>query len=114
MTGNADVSLGSANAGGTRLVSEPAFELLLSEIIAYTGAYVAHSAASHATDMRRTSPAGAVENEDSNGEGGEPEGDEDSNGKILVEPSPASVGAGITMLPVRSLLQRTQMHYEMP
>lgn len=113
MAGNADVSLGAANAGGTRLVSEPAFELLLSEIIAYTGAYVAHSAASHATDMRRTSPAGVVENEDEDGEGAEAEDGEDRNGKVLLEPSPASVGAGSTMLPVSSLLQRTQMHYEM-
>lgn len=100
-----DVPLGAVAAAGNRLVSEPAFELLFSEIIAYTGAYVSHSAASHATDMLRAAEAGVVEGEgaekDINGEGG----DGDANG-ALVEPSPASVGAGNQLLPVRGLNSR--------
>lgn len=95
-----DVPLGAAATAGNNFVSEPAFELLFSEIIAYTGAYVSHSAASHATDMFRAAEAGVEEEEggdkDSEGEGG----DNDANG-ALVGRSPASVGAGNQLLPVR-------------
>lgn len=95
-----DVPSGAAAAAGNRNVSEPAFELLFSEIIAYTGAYVSHSAASHATDVLRAAEAGVVDGDgvekDGKGEGG----DDDANG-ALVEPSPASVGAGNQLLPVR-------------
>lgn len=94
-----DVPLGAGATGGNRLVSEPAFELLFSEIIAYTGAYVSHSAASHATDMFRAAEAGGGE-EDGGGEGGGDEGDDDGATGALVEPSPASVGAGNRPLPV--------------
>lgn len=109
-----DVPLGAAAAAGNRSVSEPAFELLFSEIIAYTGAYVSHSAASHATDMLRAAEAGVVEGEDAEKDGvGESDeaGDGDATG-ALVEPSPASVGAGNQLLPVRncsnSLAARTR------
>lgn len=97
-----DVPLGGAAAAGNRVVSEPAFELLFSEIIAYTGAYVSHSAASHATDMLRAAEAGVGEGEgvDKEIDGGD--GDSDANG-ALVEPSPASVGAGNQPLPVRAV-----------
>lgn len=99
-----DVPLGAAAAAGNRLVSEPAFELLFSEIIAYTGAYVSHSAASHATDMLRAAEAGVAEGEGVEKDGGGEGGDGDANG-ALVEPSPASVGAGNQLLPVRVLPQ---------
>ncbi|CAN0367947.1 unnamed protein product, partial [Pylaiella littoralis] len=87
--------LGGASATGNRLVSEPAFELLFSEIIAYTGAYVSHSAASHATDLLRASEAEAKEGQDNSND--EEDGVE-SDG-ALVKPSPASVGAGNHLLP---------------
>lgn len=92
--------LGGASATGNRLVSEPAFELLFSEIIAYTGAYVSHSAASHATDLLRASEAEAKEGEDNSND--EEDGVE-SDG-ALVKPSPASVGAGNHLLPVSLFL----------
>lgn len=91
-----EAPLGAAGAAGNRLVSEPAFELLFSEIIAYTGAYVSHTAASHATDMLRASEAG-VEGEE---EGADGEGEDADAVGTLVDPSPASVGAGQQMLPV--------------
>ncbi|CAN0294719.1 unnamed protein product [Ascophyllum nodosum] len=80
------------------MVSEPAFELMVSEIIAYTGAYVAHSAASQATNLLRASQAGTSENEEG-GEGAQGESSEDNNVTVLVEPSPASVGTGNALLP---------------
>lgn len=96
-----EVPLGAASATGNRLVSEPAFELLFSEIVAYTGAYVSHSAASHATDMLRASEAGAEEEGGKDRGGGDDDDDEGSDaGGALVEPSPASVGAGNRLLPV--------------
>lgn len=94
-----EVPAGSAVSAGNRLVSEPAFELLFSEIIAYTGAYVSHSAASHATDKLRASEAGVEDEEE--GEKGGGDGDDGSDdGGSLVEPNPASVGAGHQLLPV--------------
>lgn len=97
-----EVAAGSAVSAGNRLVSEPAFELLFSEIIAYTGAYVSHSAASHATDKLRASEAGVEDEEE--GEKGEGDGDDGSDaGGSLVEPNPASVGAGHQLLPVSKL-----------
>lgn len=96
----AELPLGAAAAGGTRLVSEPAFELLFSEIIAYTGAYVAHTAASHAKDMARTSSAGTQGDEEEGGDKDVSEGGEEEQGGAMVEPSPASVGAGNALLPV--------------
>ena len=101
MSGNADVSLGATTTDGNRMVSEPAFELMVSEIIAYTGAYVAHSAASQATNLLRASQAGTSENEEG-GEGAQGESSEDNNVTVLVEPSPASVGTGNALLPVSS------------
>ncbi|CAM9552180.1 unnamed protein product [Ectocarpus sp. 12 AP-2014] len=93
-----EVPAGSAVSAGGRLVSEPAFELLFSEIIAYTGAYVSHSAASHATDKLRASEAGVEDEEE--GEKGGDDGDDGSDaGGSLVEPNPASVGAGHQLLP---------------
>lgn len=100
-----DVPLGAAAAAGNRSVSEPAFELLFSEIIAYTGAYVSHSATSHTTDMLRAAEAGVVEEEGVEKDGEGEDGDSDGNG-ALVEPSPASVGAGNQLLPVRVRLQQ--------
>ncbi len=94
-----DVPLGAGATGGNRLVSEPAFELLFSEIIAYTGAYVSHSAASHATDMFRAAEAGGGE-EDGGGDDNGGRGDDSGATGALVEPSPASVGAGNRLLPV--------------
>lgn len=95
-----DLPLGAAAGGGKRLVSEPAFELLFSEIIAYTGAYVAHTAASHGTDVLRTSKAAVVEEEGGAEDGGGGGVDDDGDG-VLLEPSPAAVGAGNALLPVR-------------
>lgn len=92
-----DMPVGTASGGGNRLVSEPAFELLFSEIIAYTGAFVAKSAASHATDVLRSNNPGNLEEVDSGGEN-EIEGDDG----LVLEPSPASVGAGNAMFPVRT------------
>lgn len=96
----AELSLGAAAGGGTRVVSEPAFELLFSEIVAYTGAYVAHSAASHTTDVLRASKA-CVDGEEEGDGAVESEGAMDDVGGVIVEPSPASVGAGNAFLPVR-------------
>lgn len=95
----ADVPLGAAAGGGNRLVSEPAFELLFSEIVAYTGAYVAHTAASHSTDVQRISKATVAEEEDSDEDKGG--GVEDDGGGVVLAPSPAAVGAGNALLPVR-------------
>lgn len=95
-----DVPLGVAAAAGNRIVSEPAFELLFSEIIAYTGAYVSHTAASHAKDMFRAAEAGVGEEDGEDKDTDDEGGDSDDNG-ALVEPSPASVGAGNQLLPVR-------------
>lgn len=97
----AEATLGAAGGAGNRLVSEPAFELLFSEIIAYTGAYVSHTAASHATDILRASEAGVEGDEEG---GGDEEEDVDAVGS-LVDPSPASVGAGQQMLPVSLVYQ---------
>lgn len=95
-----ELPLGSTAAGGNRLLAEPAFELLLSEIIAYTGAYVSHTAASRATDVLRASEAGGPEEDELGDRVGGSEGSEDSDGGVLVEPSPASVGVGNALLPV--------------
>eukprot|EP00904_Undaria_pinnatifida_P002512 jgi/Undpi1/12261/HiC_scaffold_5.g01937.m1 len=94
-----ELPLGSTAAGGNRLLAEPAFELLLSEIIAYTGAYVSHTAASRATDVLRASEAGGPEEDELGDRVGGSEGSEDSDGGVLVEPSPASVGVGNALLP---------------
>lgn len=93
------VPVGAAGGGGTRLISEPAFDLLLSEIIAYTGSYVAHSAWSHEIDVRRSTKADGVEGDEEGGGAGE-EGDEG----LIMEPSLAAVGAGNAVLPVSHYL----------
>lgn len=99
-TGSAEHVLHGASAGGgTRLVSEPAFDLLFSEIIAYTGSYVAHSAASHSADVLRTAQADDVEGEEDRAVPGA-----DNDGGVIMEPSPASVGAGNAPLPVSNRL----------
>lgn len=104
MSNVSELPLGAAASGGSRLISEPAFELLFTEIIAYTGAFVTHSAASHATDALRVSKAvvdGDEENEGSDGDGTDSDG-----GGAIVEPNAASVGSGNAFLPVRLMCRR--------
>lgn len=101
--------MGVAAPGGISLISESAFELLFSEIVAYTGAFVSHSATSHSTDARRASEAGTADDDEEVADGvlsrskcvedGEEEGGGD--GVLLLKPSPASVGTGNALLPVR-------------
>lgn len=106
----ADVPLSAAAGGENRLISEPAFELLFSEIVAYTGAYVAHTAASHGTDVLRISKAAVAEEEDADGEKGG--GVDDDGDGLVLEPSPAAVGAGNALLPVR-LPRYSQREYNL-
>lgn len=94
-----ETSAKEVGSGGSRLVSEPAFELLFLEIIAYTGAYVAKSAASRATDVLRSTTAGSPEEVNAAGSGGAIASEEDG---LVLEPSPASVGAGNAIFPVGS------------
>lgn len=101
MTATENLPVGAAAGGGTRLVSEPAFDLLFSEIIAYTGSYVAHSAASHDIDVRRSTKADGMEG-DEDGAGADEEGDDG----VIMEPSLAAVGAGDAVLPVSCCLCR--------
>lgn len=97
-----DLPINEAVGRGNRLVSEPAFELLFSEIISYTGAYVAQSAASHAVDnLRSTTPGNPDEVDNGGTEGVESSG----NDGLILEPSPSSVGAGNAMFPVRESLE---------
>lgn len=109
-----ELPLGSTAGGANRLLAEPAFELLLSEIIAYTGAYVSHTAASRATDVLRASEAGEPEGDELADRVGDSEGSEDEDGGVLVEPSPASVGVGNALLPVSFSANILLLIYEVP
>lgn len=101
--------LGASAGGDTRFVSEPAFDLLFSEIVAYTGSYVAHAAASHATDVLRSTKADGVEVEGSGGGNGGGEigdrGEHEDEG-VIMAPSPAAVGVGNALLPVKANKQQ--------